>query len=693
MNEKEEVNLSTETKHKPVPIKPKEETHNGWMKNVQKHTTIPISERAHPTVPSPSLNRPVEKQRVNFHPQHIHDDEEPPSYKALWFNNEYSISSSESEHADEETFTSSTSSSTADNFLFDEMDDEHSPDLASSISERDNNNRNDKGHQQQHSQNNLNNKRNTSASAGAGTTSTTTTTAGLKTHTRHHRMCSLSSPMTTMTPLHKSQSLTTHSKNSFLATNSSGDPLEEDSSPALSEIVSRRRNSIDETQLFTSSSSNKLKCKQKTKRRRKSSKKMQSPPLSSSSQPRSLTIAAEMACSPVKSSLYELHDESFQISINIHHMEEAFESILQIAPSIESMREMKRELFLSAYGVYLFLYDRLLDPNLDMSGENHEAQMERLNLVRITKLMMRLVMKNFVNLVASNSNESNIGLELNIFNECLAPTNIKKQTEEFLENPLESANIINFQLLATSPDKTMREKILNTIFRNLKQTGFVACLRLGPDIVGIDYFIFAFYFVEHVFYSRDINHLESFSEELLECIRLFENMTHRNGDSFSHQEGIRIAEKGLHAKDFFGSSNDNIILTFKDWETGVEISLNACMTLVQSMLLYLFDQDRRHEAFLLALHAVDMDPKNIYALLLLYYYMTEDGFTSNNTPSSPPTSPKNATSPMKGIDMIERMETIIKEHGQLPCEHPHFFPLLDVKEHAQLLWNKKSNGR
>nr|CAG4714682.1 unnamed protein product [Naegleria fowleri] len=608
------------------------------------------------------------------------------------FHEPYAIWGSSSEDEEEEgTFSSSTTSnssstSTSNNYIqtvegccscLDEgthgMDDEHSPDLASSsISERDKgNNGRDHSHTPLSQQNLKRNSPTTNPTTGSAT---------------EKKICRAHKPSSSMT-LPKSQSL--NSKSLLTSGND-----ENSNSVVLSEVVIQRRsNSIDETQLFTS---NKSKCKQqKTKRRRKSSRKIQS---CSSMSSYSSTFVPEMACSPVKSSLYELHGESEQISINIHHMEEAFESILQIAPSMASMREMKRELFLSAYSVYLFLYDRLLDPNLDMSGENHEAQMERLNLVRITKLMMRLVMKNFVNLVVSNEqDETNIGLELNIFNECSAPTNIKKQTEEFLENPLESSNIINFQLLATSSDKTIREKILNTIFRNLKQTGFVACLRLGPDVVGIDYFIFAFYLVEHLFYTRDINHLESFSEELLECIRLFEIMTNKNSISLPnyHQEGIRT-EEGLHAKDFFGNSNDNIILTFKDWETGVELSLNACMTLVQSMLLYLFDQDRRHEAFLLALHAVDMDPNNIYALLFLYYYMTEDGFTGNSTPSSPPTSPKMHVSQqpsyMKGIDIIERIEMIIKEHGQLSCEHPHFFPLLEVKEHARLLWNKKSSG-
>jgi len=358
-----------------------------------------------------------------------------------------------------------------------------------------------------------------------------------------------------------------------------------------------------------------------------------------------------------------------QISMTIHQMEEAFEALLQAAPSPSTMQDTKQELFLSANSIYLFLYDRLLDVTLDI-GESMEAQLERLNLVRITKLMLKLVLNNFIDLIDDHS-----GLEL-----------LKNHSEPILNfgknmnGDLNLSTAINFELLLSvvgEDCQTDREKLLHTIFGNMKKSGLVATFRLGPEIAGIDLFIFAFYVAEHLFYAKD-HHLESFADELLQCIRWFEDMTCIEGDSFS---GTKVLDD-LHAsKDIFGNSNRSVNIKFRDWETGVELSLNACMMLVQSMLLFHCDENKRHEAILITLHALEIDNQNIYALLMLYYFTSEghtnqllDAIGDNDTTS---------LLTMKPIHIVFQIETIIKQHGL--GEHPRFFPLLDLKTHALLI--------
>ncbi|EFC39679.1 hypothetical protein NAEGRDRAFT_59249 [Naegleria gruberi] len=365
-----------------------------------------------------------------------------------------------------------------------------------------------------------------------------------------------------------------------------------------------------------------------------------------------------------------LQNDIEQISYSISQMEEAFEAIVQVAPLFGQMRETKRELFLSAYGVYLFLYDRLLDPTLDIdhgdSATDRVVQLERLSLVKITKLMMKLVFKNFINLI--NKDDASFQYDIELLKNFKLPKLSKTEEDES-----SFAKIINIEMSNNTDVNSVREKILHTIL----ETGFVSCLRLGVDIAGTDYFIFAFYFVEHMFYSKDgFNHLDAFSEELLDCARIFENITSIS----SNKEPVSIISKDtqetssdMHAKNFFGNSEDSYIMIFKDWETSINLSLNSCMTLIQSLLLYSLDSDRSHESFLLALHALDMDKNNIYALLFIHFYTSNDGLIEEEDILRS----NNCGNFMNNSAIAKNIERIFKENGQKLCEHSNLFKLLE----------------
>ena len=169
-----------------------------------------------------------------------------------------------------------------------------------------------------------------------------------------------------------------------------------------------------------------------------------------------------------------------------------------------------------------------------------------------------------------------------------------------------------------------KKTIIYKELEDLIDTGLNSSFELGPQVAKEDYFIFAFYQVVHFFSRMD----EDSFEKIEKIVRVWDK---------SWKEEM---------KDF----------TFLDWETGVPLRLDSCMTTLKSFIVgFKGDDDADHDrARKLALSAQKMDPNNFYVFTL--DFGTE------------------ADSYMKNILKTER---IILEKGQVKSlQQLRFFPLL-----------------
>nr|CAG4707814.1 unnamed protein product [Naegleria fowleri] len=165
------------------------------------------------------------------------------------------------------------------------------------------------------------------------------------------------------------------------------------------------------------------------------------------------------------------------------------------------------------------------------------------------------------------------------------------------------------------------------------QSGLASSLQLGPSIVKKDLFIFAFYYVVH-FFSR-LN-----PEAYDQC-----------------KEVVKIWDKGL--KEEFKD------VTFKDWETDVELRLDSCMSVLKAFLIGFTSEDETSAETIkkYAKLAQKQDSNNFYVFTL---DVGED--------------------PASFLRNIVKAEKIILEKGKLKTiNHLRFFPILFHK--ATTVWS------
>ncbi|KAG2373234.1 hypothetical protein C9374_012337 [Naegleria lovaniensis] len=165
-------------------------------------------------------------------------------------------------------------------------------------------------------------------------------------------------------------------------------------------------------------------------------------------------------------------------------------------------------------------------------------------------------------------------------------------------------------------------------------SGLASSLLLGASIVNKDLFIFAFYYVVH-FFSR------------------------MNPEAYEHcKEVVKLWDKGL--KEQFKD------VTFKDWETDVELRLDSCMSVLKAYLIGFATEDDTSDEKIkkYAKLAQKQDPNNFYV------------FTLDIDDADPASFLRN----------VLKAEKIILEKGTLKTiNHLRFFPVLFHKANA--IWS------